>query len=73
MTRKASQNRFQLNEMIESTFNAPTMLSIGKRIPSILQWTLPQDRPFMRQPVPAHATANTQRTSLAVSDNADSP
>ncbi len=73
MMMKASQKRFQSNEMTESTFNAPTMLRIGKRIPSILQWTLPQDRPFMSQPVPAHATATTQRTSLAVSDNTDSP
>ena len=73
MTMKASQNKFQLNEMTESTFNAPTMLRIGKRIPSILQWTLPQDRPFMRQPVPAQATAATQRTPLAVIDNTEAP
>ncbi len=73
MTMKASQNKFQLNEMTESTFNAPTMLRIGKRIPSILQWTLPQDRPFMRQPVPAQATAAAQRTPLAVIDNTEAP
>jgi len=71
--RKASQNEFQSNEMTESTFNRPRMLKSGKRIQSILQWTLPQDRPFMRQPVPAHATATTQRTPLAVSDVTDSP
>jgi len=50
ITMKASQNRFQSNEMTESTFSAPMMLRNGKRIPSILQWTLPQDRPFIRQP-----------------------
>src|SRR5205807_10150935 len=73
MTTKADQKRFQSNEMTESRFNAPMMLRTGKRIPSILQWTLPQDRAFVRQPVPAHATATTQTTSLAVSDNTDSP
>src|SRR5712664_4849935 len=71
--RKASQKRFQSNEMTESTFKSPMMLRSGKRIPSILQWTLPQDRPFIRQPIPAHATATTQTTPLAVSDIIEAP
>ena len=57
---KASQNSFQSNEMTESKFSAPIMLRSGKRIQSILQWTLPQDRPFRKQPSPAQATATTQ-------------
>ena len=70
---KANQNKFQSNEITENTFNAPTMLRSGKRIPSIRQWTLPQDRPFMRQPLPAQATATTKTAPLAVSDKPDSP
>src|SRR3989442_14785594 len=73
ITTKASQNRFQSNEMTESTFRAPMMPRSGNRIPSILQWTLPQDRPFMRQPIPAHATAITQRAPLAVSEITEAP
>jgi hypothetical protein len=70
---KASQNRFQSNEMIESTFNTATMLRSEKRIPSILQWTLQQDQPFIKQPTPAHATAVTQRTPLAVRERTEAP
>gem|GEM_PF-5038428 len=60
ITMKASQNKFQSKVMIESTFNTPTKARVGKATPSILQWTLPQDRPFRKQPTPTQATATTQ-------------
>jgi hypothetical protein len=65
ITMNASQNRFQSNEITDSTLRAPMMARAGRRIPSILQWTLPQDRPFIKQPSPAHATAVTQRAPVA--------
>jgi len=70
---KASQNRFQSNETTESTFNAPTMAKSGNAIPSILQWTRPQDRPFRKQPTPAQATAITQTTPLPVRESIEAP
>ncbi len=69
ITMKASQNRFQPNEITISKLSAPMMASAGNRIPSILQWTLPQVRPFIKQPIPAHATAVTQRAPVAVMDS----
>src|SRR6266487_3917195 len=68
ITRKASQKKIQSNEMTETKFNTPAIARAGKKIPSILQWTLPQDRPFIKQPIPAHATAVTQKTPAAVRD-----
>jgi len=73
ITMKASQNRFQSNETTESTFNAPTMAKSGNAIPSILQWTRPQDRPFRKQPTPAQATAITQTTPLPVRESIEAP
>src|SRR5438876_3723703 len=70
---KASQNRFQSNETTESTFNAPTMAKSGITIPSILQSTRPQDRPFRKQPTPAQATAITQTTPLPVRESIEAP
>jgi hypothetical protein len=66
---KASQNRFQSNEIADSTLSTPMTARAGNRIPSTLQWTLPQARPFIRQPIPAHPTVVTQRAPVAFMDS----
>ena len=45
--RKASKYRVQLNETIPSRFSMPMIVRAGKAMPSILQCTLPHDRPLM--------------------------
>ena len=47
ITKKASKYRLQLNETIARRFKNPMIARTGKAIPSILQCTLPQDRPLM--------------------------
>ena len=47
ISKNTPQNALQLKETTARTFSAPATLSAGRRMPSILQWTLPQLRPLM--------------------------
>jgi hypothetical protein len=73
MARKIGEYQFQGNEIAPSTFSTPRRLRIGKAIPSTMQWTLPQDRPLMKQVIPIHPTASAKTVPIRVSDMSPFP
>ena len=67
--KNAIRNRLQLNDRKSTTFNTLATARKGSRIPSILQCTLPQDLPLMKQPSPTQATEKVHRLPSCVTDS----
>ncbi len=71
MTTNTIQNRLQLKETTPVTFSRPATPRSGKRTPSILQCTLPHERPFTKQPTPTHTTEDVHSNPASAGDSAD--